>query len=255
MADFNSSLPVVGSQAITNTVPVSGLFQDVIGSVYVSNQSEAGSIAVQTISGTVEIGTDPVAVSGIVNQGTDPWVVLGSVNIDNPGDIGSLAVQTISGTVEIGTDPVAVSGIVNQGTDPWVTVGSYAITNTGSVIVTNTVSTTEGTRDAPTQDYDTAADVAAGGSDIHYYASTGSFYFEKALAAFSGKGKVVVGTGSPSVTAKAVGFNSTATPNIELNFGANPIFAGSNTYVAVVRYNRESTDAQDVYSTIVGFTN
>jgi hypothetical protein len=282
MADYNSSLPVVGSQ-------------------YITNPSEIGSIAVQEISGTVNLGTawtgigsvlvtneisvtagsetwikggsiqtyDPIGIGSVlvtndvnVTQGTDPWTatisgtttVAGSINIATDlSTIGSIAVQTISGTVEIGTNPVPISGIVNIG------VGSISIANFealgSSVVVTNTVNVAEGARENTVQDYYSGVAIAAGGSDIHFYTSTGSFYLQKVEASASGKLKIIIGTGSPSVTHKAVGFNSTATPNVDIDFGANAIFVGSESIVSIVRVNREATSAQDLYSTIIGYTN
>ena len=102
-----------------------------IGSVLVTNPSEIGSLGVQTISGTVEIGTDPVPVSGIVNQGTDPWITLGSGAITNFGALGS----DRTGSFAITTTVLPVSGTLFQDV-----LGSQAITNFGVLGSDRTVS-------------------------------------------------------------------------------------------------------------------
>lgn len=100
--------------------------------------------------------------------------------------------------------------------------------------------------------YDTQANLAGGASDNHDYTVPGGndFLLKRVLATASGKLKieVQVDTGSGFNTI-AVGFNSTATPNIELNFG--PVQLAPTNVVRVIRTNRDN-QSQDVYSTIIG---
>jgi len=222
MADYNSSLPVIGSQAITNVVTVTG-------SVY---------------------------------QSTDPWNVLGSINVENTVAVsGNLGVEFTSAdylsVVQSGTEwlvggSVDIRNFTDLGSSR-VVIGSVEITNTTAIPISGMVTTNEGARSTTIQDYDTAADVAAGGSDVHWYETTGTFNFGKASAGFSGKGKISVGYGSPTITKLWTGFNSTAFPNVEMDFGLNSFSRNTGSHITVIRYNRESTEAQDVYSTIIGF--
>ena len=241
MGDYDSSLPVVGSQYITNTVAVSGAGIGVLGSVAVTSGyiNVAASGTALAVSGILSVDLTSADYVSVVQSGTQ-WLVGGSVYTT-----GSINVTNLYAGSEVW-----------QGTSPWVVLGSAAITNTvgvlGSVVVTNTVNVAQGARASTVQDYNTAVAVASAGSDIHYYKSTGSFYFERVEATASGKAKVVIGTGSPSVTAKVVLFNSTANPNVDMDFGANPLFIGSNTAVGIVRLNRDN-QSQDLYSTIIGY--
>lgn len=260
MADFNSSLPVVGSQHVTqSTSPwvVSGT---------------------ATVAGTVAISTSPVPVSGIVNLGTSAtlpvsgtafttvWIGTGSVVQSGTSQpvfrgIGSIRIAE-QGTV------LGISGIVNQGTTPWVTSGTatvagtvnvaagstYLVSSPGSVAVYGTLDTSPGARSNIVNSYTSGLDVIAGGSMVHTYISTGSFYVSKVLTGFSGKGKSVVSFSGTSMIHKAVGFNSTANPNINLDFGEqNGLLVIGGTGLSVITFNRESTSAQDLYSTIIGY--
>lgn len=237
MADYNSNLPVQYG---------SGTFI-VLGSINVNNPVVVGSIATQTVLGSVAITTTPVPVSGtsLLVSGAGTFTVAGSVGITT----GSLSVYQSTapwnmtgsvtlygGSVAITTTPLPISGAVNI--------------PAGSVIVTNTVLTIEGLAIGSIL-YNTATGLAAGGSNIQYYVSTGSFAVSKVIASASGKLKAVVGTGSPGVTAFLAGFNSTANPNIEFDI-PNEFFIGSNSFISVIRENRELVDAMDVYSTIIG---
>jgi hypothetical protein len=96
--------------------------------------------------------------------------------------------------------------------------------------------------------YDTQAAVAGGASDNHDYTVPGGndFILKRVIASASGKMKIEVQVDGSTV---AVGFNSTATPNIELNFAPVQVPAGD--VVRVIRTNRDN-QSQDVYSTIVG---
>ena len=104
--------------------------------------------------------------------------------------------------------------------------------------------------------YDTQAALAAGGSDNHDLAVAGGVTFElnQVWAAASGKMKIVVQTTLDGLafTTVAVGFNSTANPNINIHLAKPVSLVGSATSaVRVIRTNLDN-QAQDVYSTING---
>ena len=173
----------IGSVLVTNTVPISGIVNQgtnpwvITGSVAISNSISvstgsamyvvAGSTIILSSTGSVGVySPSTLAVSGIVSQGTNPWIVNGSFAITNIGSvtitnalasIGSISQQTISGNVGIlgiGSSLlvssagsvgvyatlIPISGVVNQGTSPWITLGSTNISNfkfdTGSWIYT-----------------------------------------------------------------------------------------------------------------------
>lgn len=151
-----------GSVQTYNPVGIGSIwFGGGIGSVTITNSLPSiGSYTTQMISGLAS----SVGISGAVNQGTNPWIVLGSFAQTNIGSvtitnslpsIGSYSIQNISGTVTVdnrvagsivnmpivgisGT-VIGVSGIVNQGTNPWVVTGSVISYGVGSVqVVSNT---------------------------------------------------------------------------------------------------------------------
>ena len=227
MADYNSNLPVIGSVYVSNPADVGG---------YAGSETyvKAGSVVVENtldVLGSVYV-SNAVDVGGYA--GSETYVKAGSVVVENTIDV--LGSVYVSNAAEMG--------------------GSETYVKAGSVIITNTVLTTGGVRTAIINDYNTSADVAAAGNDEHSYLSVGSFYVSKILAGFSGKGKIVVSLSGTSLLPKATGFNSTATPNINLDFGENNgLYCGNGSRVVVTRYNRESTSAQDVYSTIIGYNN
>lgn len=104
-------------------------------------------------------------------------------------------------------------------------------------------------------DYDTQASLAAAGVDNHDYTVAGSaFTLYKVLATASAQMKIEVQydpDGVSGFTTIAVGFNSNANPNIEIDFGAIGFEVAVAGIVRVARTNRDNK-SQDVYSTIVG---
>lgn len=112
------------------------------------------------------------------------------------------------------------------------------------------VKITDASPDTAAHDYDTDAAVAAGATGTHTYTSTGNFYLEQVEASASGKLKIVV---KVNAVTKFVGFSSTANPNISFVL-KQPILATTGQTVTVERTNMDN-QAQDVYSTIIGYTN
>lgn len=118
------------------------------------------------------------------------------------------------------------------------------------------IATSEGS--TPLHDYDTTANVAVGAQDNHEYTSTGVTTYVKSIkASASGKLKIEVqvdsdGAGVGAAVTRYVGFNSTATPNIDFIF-PEPIILIPGAILRIIRSNKDN-QAQDVYSTINGNT-
>lgn len=101
-------------------------------------------------------------------------------------------------------------------------------------------------------DYDTQAALAVSGTDDHVYTAAGLFLLKRIWASASGRMKIEISVdpdGLSGYTAIAVGFNSTATPNISPEFA--PVELATGGLVKVTRTNLDET-ALDVYSTIIG---
>jgi hypothetical protein len=128
---------------------------------------------------------------------------------------------------------------VGDGTD------FLAVNTDGSI----NVKVLDGSPGTDSNDYNTAAAVAGGASSTHTYTSTGNFYLTQIEASGSGKMKIEVQVNSVT---KFVQFNSTAQANMSIDI-KQPILATSGQTVTVIRTNREN-QAQDVYSTISGYT-
>mgnify|MGYP001593113194 CR=1 FL=1 len=151
----------IGSVVVSNFGQIGSVAtQGIIGSVAVSNtlrQIDAGSVIVTNtvaISGNLGITFDAGdylsvvqsgtawAVSGIVNQGTNPWVISGTTNVSGAVGIltsaGSIGVYAGTNTIfGISGTLIGVSGIVNQGTSPWITSGTATVA--GSVYTTGSI--------------------------------------------------------------------------------------------------------------------
>ena len=232
MADFSSRLPVehLGSTVVTNAV----------GSVAITSQAVWTGVGSVLVTGSVNLGAAMAAWTGVGSA-----LVTGSVN---------LGAAMLAWT---GVGSTLVTGSVNIGGNPasWTGVGSVLVT--GSVNLADAAINAQFTQEVNSvADYNTSAALAAAGSAIHWYKPTGSFYCMAVKGSFSGKGKVIVGTGSPTSTNKVTSFNSTAHPDCDIVFpDTMGLFVGSNTLLQVIRFNREAVDAQDVYTTIFGVNN
>ena len=102
-------------------------------------------------------------------------------------------------------------------------------------------------------DYNTAAAVASGATSNHDYTTLAAAKLYQVWASASGKLKIEVqvetASGSGTFNTIAVGFNSTATPNINLDLSKyKAVVSGAK--VRVIRTNKDN-QSQDVYSTIV----
>lgn len=127
-------------------------------------------------------------------------------------------------------------------------VASAAVSNTNPVPVTIT-SSVAGT---PVQDYHTSAALAAGSSTVFTYtvAASHTFNLQRIWASASGKIKAVVAVAGSTAF---VGFNSTATPNIDITVISPPTVAAAATVTVTITNN--DLLAMDVYATIEGNQN
>lgn len=158
--------------------------------------------------------------------------------------------KTAPGTQQMAVDldsnaHVEVHGNAPDGTDRVVALDTLGRTR---VVVE------EDSDGAAVHDYKTDAAVAAAASANHDYAvtATKTLHLKRARATASGKLKLelqVGPVGGPFVT-KAVGFNSVANPDINIDF-PEPIRVAAPNVVRLIRTNRDN-QAMDLYSTING---
>lgn len=127
-------------------------------------------------------------------------------------------------------------------------VGGANVSLTNPVPVTVT-SATPGTA---IQEYHTSAALAAGSSVTFTYTvvATHTFSLERAWASASGKIKAVLINNGATIM---VGFNSTATPNIDMTIMAPPTVAAGNTVQITI--TNDDILPFDVYATIEGNQN
>jgi hypothetical protein len=287
MSDFSSSLPIRTEQdgdvvvkIADATVPSQQLTINPDGSVNITDNG--GSL---TVDGTVELGATTLAAleSITVQNGAGASAVNiqdggNSITVDATNlDIRDLVFATdkvdVSGS-EVSLDAATLAALetitVEQGTSPWV-VSSTDLDIRDLTHASDSVKIGDGTdflavntdgsinvvvqEDVGTEivDYDTAAAIAGGATSNHdqVFASASKLY--QILATASGKLKIEVqvedGAASDVFNTIAVGFNSTANPNIDITlakYAAIP--AGAR--VRIIRTNKDA-QAQDVYSTIV----
>ena len=224
MADYNSTLPILGSVAIASSALVG-----VSGDIF-TNGKMTGSMAMQGIGSVIIQSAPLIGVSGLVfTEGK----IVGSFH---PAGVGSVIIQSNA--------RMGISGIVEVSNDVQVAGSIWSIPDIA-------VSATE--REGIVQSYKTTASVSASAIGSHGFVSLGSLYVTKVLGGFSGKAKLMVLESGTSAVPLATGFNSTANPNIDLYFGeSNGLYIGNGSRVILTMTNRDSA-AQDIYSTIIGY--
>lgn len=240
----------VSGSDITATVTATDL--DIRNLVFATDKVDvSGSDVTATVTATdldirdLAFATDKVDVSGstialdattlaaletiTVEQGTSPWVVSST-------DLDIRDLNSAQDNVEI----KSAAGIPLE------------INSDGSinVIVQEDVGT-------EVVDYDTAAAVASGATSNHdqVFTNGGRLYSVLATASEKLKIEVQIETGAATgvFNTVVVGFNSTATPDIERTLAKYAVIpVGAR--VRVIRTNRGNV-AQDVYSTIIGIEN
>lgn len=167
----------------------------------------------------------------------------GTNSIGNIGTVG--AVTAITNALPAGTNALG-SVLAN------LQVAGSAVTSSNPVPVTIS-SASPGTT---VQNYNTVASLAVGATSNHDYTVTAAkvFSFDRVWASASGKLKIEVqietGVSTGVFNTRFVGFNSTATPNIDLDMVTNQSVA-AGVRVRIIRTNKDN-QVQDVYSTIEG---
>jgi hypothetical protein len=111
------------------------------------------------------------------------------------------------------------------------------------------VTITSASAGMPIQAYMTSAALAAGSTATLTYTvpATHTFSLERVWASASGKIKVVVQNGATTIF---VGFNSTATPNVDITVTAPPSIAAAGTVNVLI--TNDDKAAMDVYATVEG---
>lgn len=257
-----------GSAAlITSAWPVKGT-DGTNSQAYLSTGEAKVSVTQPLPAGTNVIGS--------VNQGTSPWITKDSANgAVTPGTAASFS--ELAGLVGASSSPTLTAGqqaalqgdlsgnlkvVVNQplpaGTNLLgainIDIGGSAVSATNPVPVTLSA----GVSGTLVNNYNTASAVAAGGTSNHTYTITTSKAFQgkKIHAASAGamKIEVQISPDGASFSSVFVAFNSTATPNIDIDLDEILFFEAASTGAAirVIRTNREVLSAEDVYSTISG---
>jgi hypothetical protein len=282
MSDFNSSLPVrtesagdVAVKIVDATITSQQLAVNADGSINITDN--AGSI---TVDGTVELGATSLAalesitvqngsggsavniqdggnsitVDGTVELGATSLAALESITVQNGSGGSAVNIQDGGNSITVDAtaldiralSPATDSVKISDGTD------SLAVNADGSinVVVTSSVSGT------PVCDFNQGTALAAAASSNHDYTVTTATTLKLTgvLAAASGKMKVEVQTETGVATGvfntKFVGFNSTATPNVQI-FPTGDIMVAAGVRVRVIRTNLDKS-ADNVYSTIEG---
>lgn len=224
-----------------------------------------GSATTQPISGSVTVSSGAITVSGTVAVSSiaDPVVVS---SITAP-----VAISSIASPLPAGTNTI---GAVTQASGPWTQnltqiLGSApsasnalpAQLSTGGAYVSATnplpVTLDPEAAGTPVSDYKNASAIASGASDNHDYTVTAlkTLYLEGIRSSASGKAKMVVqvetGVATGVFTTHYTMFNSTATPNMNLDV-PSPLKIAAGIRVRVIMSNRDLL-AEDLYSTIAGF--
>lgn len=238
-----------------------------------SQSYTAAGEAKVSITQSIPTGTNTI---GSVNQGTSPWITKSQA--DGPVTPGAVPIYSnLQGAQYNSTLPVLTTGqqaAVQADSSGRLLVGSIASplpagtnllgqvnVSVGSVLVSAAnpvpVVMSAGVSGTVVNNYNTVASVASGGTSNHTYTitTTKSFQGKKIHAAASGKLKIEVLTSSDGTTFTTVfvAFNSTATPNIDVDMDQILFIqsAGTGAAVRIIRSNLDKT-AQDVYSTISG---
>lgn len=258
---------------------------------FASNQSTLNVLT--TAQGTVSAGTAGTTsmLGGLVYNSTAPTLTTGQqaalqgdasanlkVNLatalptgtNSIGNIGTVstvtAVTAITNALPSGSNTI---GAVTQASGPWTqnltqvlgaapsatnALATQIATSGAYVSVSNPLPVTisSSTPGTPVQDYHTSAALAAGSSVTFTYTvvAAHTFSLERVWASASGKIKAVVQNNGSTIM---VGFNSTATPNIDMTIVAPPTIAAGNT--ATVTITNDDILPFDVYCTIEGNQN
>ncbi len=276
MSDYNSSLPVrtesagdLAIKVVDATITSQQLKVNADGSI---DTNFAPGAAIEITDGTdnlaingdgslnavvtatnldirdLAFATDKVDVTGSeVSLDSATLAALESITVQNGAGASAVNIQDGGNSITVDASDLDIRDLshsqdsvkIGDGTD------FLAVNTDGSINVV----VTDSTPGTAVNDYDTDAAVAGGATGTHTYTSTGNFYLTQIEASASGKMKIVVKVNGAT---KFVQFNSTSETNMSITL-SQPILATTGQTVTVERTNRDN-QAQDVYSTISGYT-
>ena len=256
MADFNSSLPVRTEQAgdveiklVDGTITSRKLTVNADGSVNITDNGTSITVDATDLDiRELAFATDKVDVTGsTVALDAPTLAALESVTVQNGTGAAAVNIQDGGNSITVDAVDLDVRDLTHVSDSVKIGDGTdfLAINADGSINVV----VSDMAPGTAVVDYNTAASVAGGASSTHTYTATGNFNLTQVLASASGKVKIEVQLNGVT---KLVAFNSTSSPNIEVTLTQYiPVTTGQT--VTVIRTNRDN-QAQDVYSTILGFT-
>lgn len=208
-------------------------------------QNGAGASAVN-----IQDGGNSITVDGTVELGATSLAALESITVQNASGASAVNIQDGGNTITVDAINLDIRDLTHVSDSVKIGDGTdfLAINADGSINVVPF-------EDSGTErvNYNTAAAIAAAATSNHDFLLTNAAKLYQVLATASGKLKVEVQIETGSATnvfnTVMVGFNSTATPNIDLSLAKYAaITAGAR--VRVIRTNNDN-QAQNVYSTII----
>jgi hypothetical protein len=260
MADFDSSLPIrteqdgdVVAKIADATTPSQQLKVEADGSINVNADISATDLDIRDLSHTQD--------SVKVGDGTDFLAVNadGSINItDNGGSITVDASDLDIRDLSFASDKVDVSGSSNVGvtaTDLDIRDLSATTDSVSAHLKDELGNAYSSANPLPVEffesiteafDHNKGTAIASDANSTHTYGAPANFKLYEVHCSASGKMRAELKINSVIV---AVGFNSTANPNITFKFGKG--LNASSVNIEVVRTNLDN-QAQDLYSTISG---
>ena len=258
MADYDSSLPVrtetdgdVKSVIVDPVTTTQQLGVDSNGRIgvvaYGNNGTTDVVIPIDATSGGVKV--DIVDATGItvdvdIDQVTDGQVVgseKGTIAVGTDGTNYQFMSMDATGKPQMDLAEVSVTAVP-------VSADSNANTSGNPIFVQDV-----GSAGDSVHDYNTASSIPSSATTTHTYTVTAAktLLLKQVRVTGSGKLKVIVATGvAASEVDVDVGFNSTATPDIIIEF-PKPIEVAATQNVLLTIENRD-LQAQDVYSSING---
>ena len=228
--DSSGASVTLGQKAMSASLPV----------VIASDQTDIGV--------KLKDGADNAITSTLINSKQTLDVNLPSTGVS--GSATPYAVTVVAGSDGTNSRAIATDSSGKVKVDLFDATGTpFSATNPLAVTVTS------GTPGTEVHNFNTAAALAKNGTSNHDYAITASktFKAEKFWASASGKLKieVQVSTDGTTFVTKFVGFNSTATPNIDIFLGQFTLSdTGTGAKIRIIRTNLDNP--QDVYTTISG---
>lgn len=236
----NSTLSVVGGGTEATALRVT-IANDSTGLLSVDDNGGSLTIDNSTLS-VVGGGTEATALRvTIANDST------GVLSIDDNG--GSI---TVDGTVTVTATDLDIRDLTLALDAVKISGNTSANSETNPIFVKNVDTVVSGEE---IQNYDTSSAIAADATDNHDYTVAGTTFLLKSIIfAASGAMKIELQTGPvASLTTKAVAFTSASSPTGQLFF--DPPIEVPSTSTGTIRIIRRNDDnqAQDVYSTIIGY--